>query len=399
MNAFLIGAAVALVATLLLLLRPFLWQRARATASHRQLNTAIYRDQMAELERDRAAGTLAEEDYRQALAELQRRVLEDGQDDEPAATLKAPKKTLAVLALLLPAASIGLYLLLGHPEGTNPVAQHVTSQDVERMVATLAAKLDQEPDNVQGWGMLARSYKAMGKVAEAEKAFEHVMSLKPTDAQVYADYADVLAMKAGGNFTGRPQQLIDQALTLDANNLEALWLAGTAAYDAGRFAQAVTLWSHLQTLLPPESEDAKQIANGIADARAKAGMPAGAAPVAAQVDAAKAVRGRVELSPAVREKAAPGDTVMIVAREAGGPRMPLAVMKFHVSELPHDFSLDDSLAMTPDRTISGVKAIEVEARVSKSGQAMPQAGDLFSATQKTKVGKSGLKLVIDQVRQ
>jgi cytochrome c-type biogenesis protein CcmH len=400
MNAFLIGAAVALAATLLLLLRPFLWRRDRATASHRQLNSAIYRDQMAELERDRAAGTLAEEDYRQAFAELQRRVLEDGQDDEPAATLKAPKKTLIALALLLPAASIGLYVLLGHPEGANPVAQqHVTAQDVERMVATLAAKLDKEPDNVQGWGMLARSYKAMGKITEAEKAFEHVMSLKPTDAQLYADYADVLAMRAGGNFAGRPQQLVDQALKLDPNNPEALWLAGTAAYEAGRFAQAIAVWSRLQALLPPESEDAKQIASGIADARAKAGMPAGAAPVAAPAaDPAQAVRGRVELSPAIRDKAAPGDTVMIVAREAGGPRMPLAVMKFRVADLPRDFALDDSLAMSPDRGISSVKAIEVEARVSKSGQAMPQAGDLFSATQKTKVGKSGVKLVIDQVR-
>lgn len=396
MTGFLIAAAVTLVATLLLLLRPFLWQRARATASHRQLNSAIYRDQLAELERDRAAGALAEEDYALARDELQRRVLEDGQADEPAAVLKAPKKTLIALAILLPLASMGLYLFLGHPEGANPAAQHkISAQDIDRMVASLAAKLEKEPDNVQGWGMLARSYKAMGKVDEATKAFEHVLSLNPTDAQVFADYADILAMKAGGNFAGRPQQLIDQALKLDPANMEALWLSGTAAYEAGRFAQAVDTWTRLQKLLPPESEDAKQIATGIADARAKAGMGA-AAPAA---DPAKAVRGRVELAPSVRGRVGADDTVMIVAREAGGPRMPLAVMKFRVSELPRDFSLDDSLAMTPDRTISGAKAIEIEARVSKSGQAMPQPGDLFSATQQAKPGKSGLKLLIDQVRQ
>jgi cytochrome c-type biogenesis protein CcmH len=396
MTPFLISAGVALGLALLLVLRPFLWQRARATASHKQLNTAIYRDQIAEIERDRNAGTLAEEDYRQARDELQRRVLEDGQDDEAAPTLKAPKKTLVALALLLPAASIGLYLLLGHPEAVNPVAQHqVTNQDIERMVAALAAKLEKEPGNLEGWGMLARSYKAMGRVDDAEKVYERVIAMQPNDAQVYADYADILAMRAGGNFTGKPQQLIDRALKIDPNNLEALWLAGTAAYEGGRYDQAVVTWTRLQGLLPPDSEDQRQITGAIADARSKGGAPA----VAAPANPAKAVRGRVELAPGVRDRAAPGDTVMIVAREAGGPRMPIAVQRMSVADLPHDFVLDDSLAMTPDRTISSVKAVEVEARVSKSGQAMPQPGDLFSATQQSKAGKAGVKLVIDQVRQ
>jgi cytochrome c-type biogenesis protein CcmH len=398
MTGFLIGAALVLAAALLLMLRPFIWQRARATASHRQLNTAIYRDQLAEIERDRDAGTLGEEDYRQAREELQRRVLEDGQTDEAAVSLKTPKKTFIALGLLLPAASVALYLLLGHPAALNPAAQHqVTAQDIDRMVATLAAKMEKEPDNVQGWGMLARSYKAMGRVEEATRAFEHVLSLNPTDAQVYADYADILAMKAGGNFNGKPQQLIEQALKLDPDNLEALWLAGTAAYEGGRYAQAVVPWSRLQKLLPPESDDAKQIAAALADARSKGGIKGGVK--APAVDSAKAVRGRVELAPAVRGQASPDDTVMVVAREAGGPRMPIAVLKLRVADLPRDFALDDSLAMTPDRTISSVKNVEVDARVSKSGQAMPQPGDLFSATQKTQAGKSGVRLVIDQVRQ
>jgi cytochrome c-type biogenesis protein CcmH len=397
MTGFLIGAALAVALTLLLLLRPFVWQRPRtaATATHRQLNAAICRDQLAEIERDRNAGTLAEEDYRQARDELQRRVLEDGQGEEIASVLRAPKKTLIALALLLPVASAALYLLLGNPAGLNPAApeHQVTAQDIERMVANLAAKLDKEPENLKGWSMLARSYKAMGRVDDAEKAFEHAAALVDTDAQLLADYADVLATKAGGSFAGKPQQLIDKALKLDPDNLQALWLAGSAAYEGARYDQAVAAWSRLLKLLPPESDDAKQIAAGIADARAKAGKPA-----AAPVDAAKAVRGRVELAPAVRDRAAPGDTVMVVAREAGGPRMPIAVLRLRVADLPLDFALDDSLAMTPDRLISTVKNVEVEARVSKSGQAVPQPGDLFSATQKAKAGTAGLRLVIDQIR-
>jgi cytochrome c-type biogenesis protein CcmH len=152
----------------------------------------------------------------------------------------------------VPIASIALYVLLGHPEGTNPLAQRqVTAQDIERMVATLAAKMEKEPGNVQGWGMLARSYKAMGRVDEATKAFEHLLTLNPADAQIYADYADILAMKANGNFAGKPQQLIDQALKLDPNNAEALWLAGTAAFEDGRYQQAIPLWTRLQGMLPP----------------------------------------------------------------------------------------------------------------------------------------------------
>ena len=281
MTGLLIGAVVAIVATLLLLLRPFIPRFARssaATASHRQLNTAIHRDQLAELERDRAAGTLAEEDYRQACDELQRRVLEDEQGEEAAPALKAPKKTLIALALLLPVASLALYLVLGNPGGANPSAQHrVSAQDIDRMVASLAAKLEKEPGNREGWSMLARSYKAMGRIDEAEKAFEHLTAMEGADAQAFADYADVLAMKARGNFAGKPQQLIDMALKIDPDNLQALWLAGTAAYEGGRYQQAIGLWSRLQKLLPPESEDAKQIGGAIADARAKAGTPADAA--------------------------------------------------------------------------------------------------------------------------
>ncbi len=400
MTGFFIGGAIALALALLLVLRPFVWQRARATASHKQLNAAIHRDQLNEIERDRAAGTLAEEDYVAARDELQRRVLEDGQDDEAAPTLKAPKKTLIGLALIVPAAAVGLYVLIGHPEGINPVAQHqVTDAAIEGMVNSLAAKMEKDPNNVEGWGMLGRSYKVIGKIKEAEKAFEHAIALNTGDAQVYAEYADVLAMKAGGNLAGKPTELIEKALKLDPNNPQTLWLAGTAAFDAGRFSDAVATWTRLQGLLPPGSEDARQIAGAIAEARSKGGMPAAAPVAAAAVDATKAVRGRVELAASVKANASPDDTVMVLAREAGGPKMPIAIQRLRVADLPADFALDDSMAMMPPRTISSVAAVEIEARVTKSGQAMPQPGDLYSAVQQAKAGKSGMKLVIDQVRK
>lgn len=276
MPGFLIAVLAAVAVTLLLLLRPLIWRRAAAgAASHRQLNAAIYRDQFAELERDRAEGTLAEEDYRQARAELQRRVLEDGQDGEAvAAAAPAPKKTLAAIALAVPVAAIALYLLLGNPAGLNPPEpQHrFSAQEIENMVAGLAAKLEKEPGNLQGWTMLARSYRAMGRLPEAEKAFERAEKFIANDAQLLADYADVAAANAHGDFKGKPTRLIEQALKVDPDNLQALWLAGSAAFAREDFAPAVAHWERLVAQLPPDSEDAQMLRANIGEARAGLGQ-------------------------------------------------------------------------------------------------------------------------------
>lgn len=271
MPGFLIAVLVAVAATLLLLLRPLIWRRGTAAAaSHRQLNAAIYRDQFAELERDRAEGTLAEEDYRQARMELQRRVLEDGQEDAAVAPVApAPKKTLLALGLALPVAALALYLLLGNPAGLNPPEpqQRFTAQEIENMVAGLAAKLEKEPENVQGWTMLARSYRAMGRLPEAEKAFERAEKFIENDAQLLADYADVAAANAQGDFTGKPARLIEKALKIDPDNMQALWLAGSAAFARADFAPAVAHWERLVAQLPPDSEDAQMLRANIDEAR------------------------------------------------------------------------------------------------------------------------------------
>lgn len=274
MTGFVAGAVVAVLLTLALLLRPLLGQRAQtaATASHRQLNAAIHRDQMAELERDRAEGTLSDEDYAQARSELQRRVLEEGTEAEAPATAAKPKKTLLALAVLLPVAAVGIYLLLGNPEGINPPPpeHRFTRGEIEDMVGRLAARMEKEPDNAQGWVMLARSYRAMRRFDEAVKAFDHAIKLVGNDAQLLADYADMLAVKAGGSLAGKPAELVAQALKIDPNNAQALWLSGTVSFEAGRYKEAAAVWERLLKQLPPDSEDAKELAGAIADARSKA---------------------------------------------------------------------------------------------------------------------------------
>lgn len=397
MTGFVVAAAAVVLLALVLLLRPFLRNPASdAGTSHRQLNTAIYREQMARLEQDRAEGLLRHEDHAQARAELQRGLLEDTQEPDRMTSLHAPRKTLLAIGLLLPLAAAGVYLLIGNPQALSPHAasEAASNPEVERMVAGLAEKLQKEPGNLKGWAMLARSYKVMGRPVESEKAFERAGAYIDDDAQALADYADVAASNAGGRFAGKPEALIAKALRADPAHPMALWLAGTAALDSGDPGRAIGIWERLATLLPPGSEDARMLRGAIDEVRAKSG---GALAVAPPASTGAGVSGTVELAPSLKDKAAPGDTVMVIAR-APGSRMPVAVLRVPASQLPLKFTLDDSLAMSPQARISTAGQVEVEARISKSGMAQAAPGDLVSEVQTVKVGAGDVALRVGRVR-
>jgi len=404
MNGFIAAAAALLLVTLVLLLRPWWWKaRASAAQSQRKLNITIHRDQLEELERDRTAGTLAEEDYVIAKQEIQRRLIEDtGVADGHAMVEPHSRLTLVLIALALPLLGGGLYAWLGTPAALNPPApQHkITADEVDKMVANLAARLEKEPANLQGWVMLARSYKVLQRFDDAAKAYARAGSFIDKEPDLLADYADVMVAAKRG-FTPESRKLLERALKLNPKHAHALWLAGTDAFDAGKFDSAIALWERVAEQFPPGSEEAQSISGSIAEARAKGGKGS-TPPAKAQAPAAVAtgggVSGTVELAAGLKGQAAPGDTVMVLARVAGGPRMPVAVLRVSASDLPMKFKLDDSLAMSPDFKISTAASVEVEARISKSGQALPQKGDMYSAVQTVKVGAGGLKLVIDQVR-
>jgi cytochrome c-type biogenesis protein CcmH len=423
MIGFWVAAAVAVVLVLALLFRPFLFKSLGGGITRRQLNTAIFRDQLARLERDRSENMLAEADFAQARDELQRRVIDDTRDEDAAATLRAPRKTVMAIGAVLPLLAIGLYILIGRPAALDPTAyqqsatqpggaQHsVTQQDIERMVAGLAQKLEKEPDNLQGWAMLGRSYRMMGRNVEAELAFDRAGSFLENDAQLLADYADLAATNAKGNFAGKPIMLIEKALKVDPQNAMAMWLAGTASFRGGKFESAIRIWERLIQQLDPQSEDARMLQDSIGAAYAALGKAvpkaaaiaspqssvANAAETRTQASSGASVRGQVVLDAALKAKAAPTDTVMVIAR-VPGTRMPVAVVRVNVSELPLQFTLDDSLAMSPQARISAASQVEVEARISKSGMAQPVPGDLISAVQTVKVGATGIKLLVDKVR-
>ena len=419
LTAFVLASALLVVATLLLLLRPWRRRPLDLVASTREINAGIYRDQLAEIDRDLAAGTLAEADHAQARAELQRRLLDDASmADAPVAAASGARTTTLLIALAVPLLAAALYAFLGKPEALDPVARQGAQQpDVDKMVATLAARLEAKPDDPKGWAVLGRSYRVMGRMPDAQKAFERIGAELDRDPVLLAEYADVLAANNNGNLEGKPMAAVARALKLDPDNPMALALSATAAFNRKDIGTAIAQWERLLKTLPPDSEDAKWVQNQLAEIRtAMASSPAAqangtqviSAPAAAGSSAATAtataaggdtsIRGQVTLAPAMAAQALPTDTVFIFARAVQGPRMPLAVQRGKVSDLPLNFKLDDSLAVSPDFKISGFTEVRIEARISRSGSATPSPGDLIGVGPVVKPGARDLKVTIDQTR-
>lgn len=305
-----------------------------------------------------------------------------------------------------PDAALPKHAAAGGPPGPAGDAAAPGAQEIAAMVDKLAVRLKDRPDDAEGWKMLARSYVVLGRFAEALPAYKRASELGPPSAGLLADYADAVA--ATRRTVNNPESLalIARALAIEPTHPKALALAGTGAYDRGDYAGAITHWQAILDRVPADGDFGRQIAGSIADARSKlagtaplatGGAPPGAAPPVAALAAAPAVSGTVTLDPALTAQAAPGDTVFVFARSAAGGRMPLAVQKARVADLPLRFKLDDTMAMAPGLTVSSAKQVIVVARISKSGQATPSAGDLGGEAAPVAPGAANVAVRIDRV--
>lgn len=420
-----IVAAGVMLAGALAFVLPTLLRKERegvVSARRNDLNLDVLRDQLLELDADRAGGAIGEVDYADARRELERRVLEDVRADAGATTAEpGNKRWIAALAgVAMPTLAIGLYFLLGNPAALTPQAtlqddqaHAVNAGQINAMVEKLANHLKEKPDDVEGWGMMARSYNTLGRFADAADAYAHLEKLVPPSADLLADHADSLAMAQNKSLFGEPEKMIERALALDPNHVKALALSGGVAFERKDYRRAIAQWKKLQPLVTQDSDMAQSVAGSIAEAEQLAGMPPSTAQVEAKPDSAPAnsgkhviaangngeVSGTVELDPALRSKVADTDTVFIFARAVNGPRFPLAVMRKQVKDLPAKFALDDSMSMTPDAKLSGFPLLIVGARISKSGSATPSPGDLEGVLNQVKNGTQGLNIRIGSLRQ
>ncbi|ODU10130.1 MAG: c-type cytochrome biogenesis protein CcmI [Rubrivivax sp. SCN 71-131] len=387
-------------------------------------NVRILRVQLAELRAERDAGTIDAAAFEASHAELQRRVLAEAAPAASASGGRSLRGAMLLLLLAVPAIAAALYALLGNRQALDPMLAQPPSQfspqDVDAMVERLAERMKADPSDADGWQLLGRSYMAMQRFDAARDALAQALQRQPGDAQLLADLADATAMAQGQDLLGEPEKLIAQALHADPDNLKALALAGTAAMLRREPKAAADYFERALRVAPPDSPYVSGLQDGLQQARAAAGLPPAPAattaprPVNAQVPAAAAAPGpasaaqsaaaplavQVTLAPTLAGKVREGDTLFVFARAAEGPRMPLAIARQAVgpgTRWPVAVTLDDTTAMAPQFRLSGVARVVVGARISRSGRADPEPGDLEG--QGAPMAPAGsAALTIDRVR-
>jgi len=409
-----------LLATLLCLIPPLVRRPPTRPSITADANVrAFYLAQREQLQRDLNNGSLSPAARVRAEEELQRDLLQDlalrQSQALPAGGQRAGIAAACLLSVLVPVAAVLLYGKLGNPRAaadvtmTRAAEPHAedSGDDMALAINALAQRLRATPDDADGWYTLARSYETLGRYTDAVAAYQQVLRLVPGQPAVLADLADALLSANQGVPDANAIAAVAQALAAQPDQPKALALAGMMALRRGDAAEALAHWERLQALLPPDSEAARQIQSNIAQARGMAagGATAGAtasgppAPAGQSTAATTTPRlsGHARIAESLRGKVQPGDTVFILARPVEGSRMPLAILRMRVSDLPRAFVLDDSNAMSPDATLSRASKVRVEIRVSRSGTAAAQSGDLSGVLPDVAVPADGLELVADTV--
>jgi cytochrome c-type biogenesis protein CcmH len=424
-------AAALTAAALLFLLPPLLRRRTTAPDARVAANAAIYREQLDELAAELQRGALTQEEFERDSREIEHRIVSEyGKPAIPQPAGWRPNTAAALaVGLLLPVVVVLGYLQLGNPDAVGGAAagaaqgpgHTVTPEQMESLVQRLADRLQQTPDDAEGWMLLGRSLNVLQRYDRAAEAYARAVKLAPGDAGLLADYADTLAMAHGRSLEGEPFALIKRALEIDPEHVKALALAGTAEFDRRNYAGAIAYWERILKIVPPESEFARSVEGSIAEARtlggsalaqkdarpvegkqATAGKQSAAVgkPATAEKQAAagnQSLQGTVSIDPALAAGLSPGDTVFVLARPVSGSRMPLAIARTTVAALPYRFTLDDSMAMAAGATISSQAQVVVAARVSRSGTAVPQKGDIEGTSAPVAPGAKGVNVVLSRI--
>jgi cytochrome c-type biogenesis protein CcmH len=391
-----------IAAALLLLLAyalfaPLLWGKVRRSAiDRRRLNLMLHRQRSEEL---------AQETEGDALAKLQAELDKDLLGDLAASDSIAPpaqtqgRASLIAGLLVAPLLGLLLYSQIGRPDlsdfradpqaAANANKAPPPPDGLEEMIGRLAMRLEKEPADLQGWMLLGRSYQEVQRYELAAAAYEKALGIEPGNIDVQGYYAEALAAANDGEYGGRPAEIAADILKKNPKHHNALWIAAAAAAQGGNKAQAIAYLQTLQAEFPKESQDAKHLGQIIAQVKGEAIAAQGeeaaeqAAPETGEVK--KSIQVKVSLAAALQGKASMDDTVFIFARAAAGPPMPLAIVRKKVRELPLEVTLDDSMSMMQGMNLSAFDQLVIGARISKTGQALPQPGDLQGLTAPTEI--------------
>ncbi|MGZ4980799.1 MAG: c-type cytochrome biogenesis protein CcmI [Methylobacter sp.] len=403
---FLLIAGVMILIAFLIVLPPLWRKHPIALADQDQRNIAIARQRLAELKEQLQAGALSQALYDEQLAELELALSDDLEIESHVRAPSSQGRWMAtVLVLAIPLAGGSLYWALGNYQLINqadqPVAANQAPLEMEQMksmVAGLAERLQKQPDDAMGWTMLGRSYKYLQQYPKAVDAFEHAYKLLGDQPEIMLLYADALAFANDDQLAGLPSELVFKALAMEPDNVTGLWLGGMAKAQTGDFIAARDLWKKLEAQLPAGSDAQKEIQGLLAKVATQIPEDAAAQTESKPAEPAKSasIDVQVSLAPELQKSAGPTDTVFIYAQALSGPKMPLAIVRKQVSELPLTVNLTDAMAMMPTMKLSNFEQVKLLARISKSGDAMQQPGDLIGVIEQVMLAdKNPHKIIIN----
>ena len=386
MNSVFLLLVVVLIAIAFVFILPPLWRKqSDLTVDLDQRNVQIAQQRLAELKDNLRSGGISQAQYDEQLADLEQALSDDLDIKSNINTVANQSRWIIYgLVVALPLLAGTLYWSLGNYQAVSHSAEMAIDTDaikmaeINKMVSGLAEKLKNHPDDAQGWLMLGRSYDVLEQHTQAIEAFAHAYQLLGDQPEILLLYADALGYVNDRNLTGKPSELIFKALALEPDNMKALWLGGMAKAQQGDAVTATTLWKKLEALLPPGSEYQQEI-QSLLTKLASETPSLDAQPEPITTTSSAAITVQVSLAPELIKSAAATDTVFVYAQALSGPKMPLAIVRKQVSDLPITVSLNDTMAMMPTMKLSNFSEVKLLARVSKSGNAMSQAGDLIGA--------------------
>ncbi|MEC6745145.1 MULTISPECIES: c-type cytochrome biogenesis protein CcmI [Pseudomonas] len=364
MTEFWLPAGLLLLVALSFLLIPVLRvRRAQQEEDRTALNVALYQERVAELQAQGEAGVLTAEQLERGRDEAARELLADTDNAEPDRSARLGKTLPLLAAVLVPVMGLGLYLHFGASDKVELTREFAQApQSVQEMTSRLERAVQAQPDSAEGLYLLGRAYMAQERAADAAKAFERAAALAGRQPELLGQWAQALYFGNGKQWTAQMQALTDEALKADPAEVTSLGLLGIAAFEDGRYQQAIDYWNRLIAQLPEGDASRAALQGGIE----RAGERLKAAGQAPATNARLTVR--VELAPALKDKVRPDDSVFIFARASSGPPMPLAAKRVTVADLPIEVQLSDSDAMMPNMKLSSFPEVQLVARVSRAGQ-------------------------------
>lgn len=396
MTDFWLAAAVLLFAALALMLIPVLrGHRAQAEEDRTALNVALYQERVAELDAQHAAGALDAAQLEAGRSEAARELLADTDQVAPQASRRLGRGLPLLMALLVPAAALGLYLHWGASDALQLTQQLASPpQSLKEMTERLEATVKAQPDAAEAWYFLGRSYMNQQRPQDAANAFERAVEVAGRHPELLGQWAQALYFAGGQQFTEQVRSLGEEALQADPQEVTTLGLFGIAAFEEQRYADAVRYWERLASMLEASDPSRQAIEGGIARAREQLAARGEALPEPQVAAAPVELKVKVSLAAELADKVLPGDTVFVFARAASGPPMPLAAKRLTVADLPAEVSLSDSDAMMPQLKLSGFPEVQLVARISRAGS--PTDGEWFGDLPPLSTAESSVQtLVID----